>query len=175
MVVLHLFISLIECHAKHYKCLPLKFLFGTYHALSHLKVFGCVCCPYLKPYNTTKLQPKTTQCVFIGYAGQYKGYLCWSPNSGKIAVSKHVVFDEYTFPYATIVTKSIASHPPASHIYASITSPTINLQNTVTLPQSLSLPLPTRASDPLPTYASEYFNSSTPSATEFSTSIPSSA
>lgn len=33
-----------------------------------LRVFGCECFPCLKPYAHSKLSPRSTQCIFIGYA-----------------------------------------------------------------------------------------------------------
>ena len=38
-------------------------------------------------------------CVFIGYSPSHKGYKCLHA-SGKIYIARHVVFDEFTFPYA---------------------------------------------------------------------------
>eukprot|EP00268_Persea_americana_P046955 TRINITY_DN4858_c1_g1_i16.p1 TRINITY_DN4858_c1_g1~~TRINITY_DN4858_c1_g1_i16.p1 ORF type:complete len:282 (-),score=40.59 TRINITY_DN4858_c1_g1_i16:329-1174(-) len=48
------FISHLEC------------LFHTVPQYSSFKVFGCSCYPWLRPYNSNKLQPRTKQCVFLG-------------------------------------------------------------------------------------------------------------
>ena len=58
---------------------PYLLLYGSIPVLTHLKIFGCACFPLLKPYNTHKLQPKTSTCIFLGYVGQYKGCLFFSP------------------------------------------------------------------------------------------------
>ena len=55
---------------------PWTKLFSTTPDLTQLKVFGCACYPNLRPYNTHKLEPKTRECVFIGYPSHSKGYLC---------------------------------------------------------------------------------------------------
>lgn len=55
--------------------------------------------PYLKPYNCHKLQPRTTQCVFVGYAASYKGVLCYDRLQDKCIISRHVIHDENTYPF----------------------------------------------------------------------------
>jgi hypothetical protein len=53
-----------------------------------LWIFGCDCFPLLKPYNTNKLQPKTSTCIFLGYAGQYKGYFCFFIQTNRFFVTR---------------------------------------------------------------------------------------
>lgn len=64
-----------------------------------LKSFGCACFPHMVLYNRHKLSFKSVPCVFIGYDDHYKGYRCLDPVSGRIYISRHVVFDEASFPY----------------------------------------------------------------------------
>ena len=71
-----------------------ELLYGSFPILSHLRIFGCVCYPLLKPYNNTKLQAKTTKCVFLGYASKYKGFLCYEVIRHRLYVSRHVFFCE---------------------------------------------------------------------------------
>lgn len=77
---------------------PFFKLFGKHPDYHSLKVFGCRCFPYLKDKN--KFSPKTYPCVFIGYDSLQKGYRCYNPASKRVYVSRHVVFDEQTLPYA---------------------------------------------------------------------------
>lgn len=51
-------------------------LFGHSLDLHHLKVFGCTCFHLLQPYNSTKLDPRTTPHIFFGYPLDYTRYLC---------------------------------------------------------------------------------------------------
>lgn len=44
------------------------------------------------------MQFRSEQYVFIGYSSNQKGYLCLA-SSGKIYVSRHVIFDEPLFPF----------------------------------------------------------------------------
>jgi histone deacetylase 1/2 len=64
-----------------------------------LRVFGCACWPYLRPYNKHKMDFRSKTCIFIGYSSGHQGYKCLDFSTGKIYVSRHVVFDESLFPY----------------------------------------------------------------------------
>ncbi|KAM1411401.1 hypothetical protein COP1_024098 [Malus domestica] len=84
---------------------PFEALYGKLPIISHLKIFGCSCFPFLSPYNASKLQPKTIKCVFLGYASQYKGYICFDVSRHKYYISRHVVFNELEFPYKTLLSQ----------------------------------------------------------------------
>jgi len=73
-----------------------------------LKSFGCACFPHMVPYNRHKLSFKSVPCVFIGYDDHYKGYRCLDPISGRIYISRYVVFDEASFPYPHLQSTSVA-------------------------------------------------------------------
>jgi hypothetical protein len=92
-----------------------------------LKVFGCLCYPFIRPYNNHKLQYRYVQCIFLGYSFNHKGYLCLDSATGRVYITPHVVFDEHKFPLAksSHSTNAISDKvfPPAI-ITASIPSPT---------------------------------------------------
>lgn len=46
---------------------PFQCLFSRFPDYAHLKTFGCTFYPLLKPYNSHKLLPKTSSCVFLEY------------------------------------------------------------------------------------------------------------
>jgi hypothetical protein len=81
-------------------------------------VFGCACYSLLRPYTKHKLEFRSKQCVFLGYSSNQKGYRCLDPASNRIYISRHVIFDEHTFPakdkaYLTASTED-SPHPPGT-------------------------------------------------------------
>jgi hypothetical protein len=40
-------------------------------------------------------------CVFLGYRAMHKGYKCLDRRTGRIYISRDVIFDEAVFPFAT--------------------------------------------------------------------------
>jgi hypothetical protein len=61
-----------------------------------LKMFGCLCYPLLRPYGLHKLEYRSKPCIFLGY--NFGGYKCLDPVTNKAYLSKHVIFDEQSFP-----------------------------------------------------------------------------
>ena len=81
---------------------PLERLFHQKPDYNSLKIFGCACYPNLRPYNRHKLEFRSTQCVFLGYSNLHKGYKCLEVTTGRIYISRDVVFDETLFPFAKL-------------------------------------------------------------------------
>jgi hypothetical protein len=80
---------------------PWEVLFGTTPTYTSFKTFGCSCYPLLRPYNKHKLDFRSKECAFLGYASHLKGYLCLDTSNNKLLISRNVVFDENTFPFLT--------------------------------------------------------------------------
>jgi len=78
---------------------PHMALFATSPSYEHLRVFGCRCYPNLSATAPHKLAPRSVSCVFLGYSQHHKGYRCLDPISNKIIISRHVIFDESSFPF----------------------------------------------------------------------------
>lgn len=78
---------------------PFEKLNGAAPLYTALRVFGCACYPYLRPYANNKFDPKSLLCVFLGYTEKHKGYRCLHPPTGRVYLSRHVLFDENRFPY----------------------------------------------------------------------------
>lgn len=78
---------------------PYAKLFHTTPNYLKLRVFGCVCYPWLRPYRTNKLESRSTPCVFVGYSVTQSAYLCLELQSGRVYTSRHVQFDEVNFPF----------------------------------------------------------------------------
>jgi len=46
---------------------PCGILFGSAPNYLNLRVFGCLCYPWLRPYSQNKLSNRSMPCVFLGY------------------------------------------------------------------------------------------------------------
>lgn len=97
---------------------PFQKLFDKIPPLQHLRVFGTVVYPYIRPFNEHKLQPRTVQCVFMGYSQGYKGVICYNTTTQKFIISRHVVHDESIFPFkqseSSIQSSTFSSCDPSS-------------------------------------------------------------
>jgi hypothetical protein len=75
-------------------------LFGSAPSYEHLRVLGCACYPNTTATMPHKLNPRSTRCVFLDYSSNHKGYRCLDLSTNCLIVSRHVVFDEDSFPLA---------------------------------------------------------------------------
>ena len=97
-----------------------------------LKTIGCACFPYLGPYNNHKFDYESIKYIFLGYAIHYKAYKCLA-QIGKIYISRHVIFDEYQFPFksCTNIAKLSSTISPPSPIPAMLVIPKSSSQMSV--------------------------------------------
>jgi hypothetical protein len=63
---------------------------------SRFRVFVCLCYPLLWPYSHLKLEYQSKPFIFLGY--QYASYKCFDLVTNKAYLSRHVIFDEASFP-----------------------------------------------------------------------------
>ena len=113
-----------------------KSIFGTAPNYSKLKIFGCLCYPWLRPYSSHKLDPRSKPCIFLGYSSSQHAYLCFDPTSTKIFISRHVKFVESVFPHKSLHHQLPRSDsttipswiPPILHV--SVPQPTLLVQHT---------------------------------------------
>lgn len=77
-----------------------------------LQVFRCLCFPLLRPYGLHKLEYRSKPCIFLGH--NHAGYKCLDPISNKVFLSRHVVFDEGSFPAKDQATPPLPSKLAAS-------------------------------------------------------------
>lgn len=108
---------------------PLEHLFKQSPDYNFLKVFGCACWPNLRPYNTRKLAFRSTRCVFLGYSNMHKGYKCLEVSTGRVYISRDVVFDEHIFPFAELHANAGARLRAQINLLPSTLFPSSNLDN----------------------------------------------
>lgn len=104
---------------------PFMCLFGTPPNYSKLRSFGCLCHPWLNPYTSHKLEPKSTPCVFIGYSKTQSAYHYWDPLAHKIYTSRHVHFVKNEFPYTHLTSCAKLSSKPTPDSWCPIELPVI--------------------------------------------------
>ena len=79
---------------------PFELLHKTKPNYNKLRIFGCLCYPWLYPYTNHKLDPRSRPCVFLGFDNQSDSYFCLDPGTDKIFRSRDVAFDETIFPFS---------------------------------------------------------------------------
>ncbi|KAM0985722.1 hypothetical protein ACFX13_013180 [Malus domestica] len=62
--------------------------------VAHLRVFGCVAYAQVPEAKRRKLDDRGEKCVFVGYSEESKAYKLYNPLTGKIVVSRDVIFSE---------------------------------------------------------------------------------
>jgi hypothetical protein len=67
-------------------------------------VWMCVFCQKDNKPTVGKLDPRAVKCIFMGYSGTQKGYVCWSPVERRLFVSMDVTFreNEPYYPFRVI-------------------------------------------------------------------------
>ena len=76
------------------KCTPYEMLNKVKPRVDYFKVFGSECYSHIPKDDRSKLDPKSTKCIFLGYGNTKKGYKLYEVNTGKIIFSRDVIFDE---------------------------------------------------------------------------------
>ena len=123
---------------------PIQVLFQQTPNYHHLKVFGCLCFPSLRPYMSHKLSYRSIPCVFLRYAPFRKGYICLEHKSSRFYISRSVLFHEHKFPFcdspnfsSSSINNSSSSLPPTL-----ISLPSASKFNVNPLPSPFTDPLP---------------------------------
>lgn len=89
---------------------PYEMLFQQSPNYQRLKPFGCLCFPWLRPYSTSKLQSRSTSCVFLGYSTSQFAYKCFDPTTNRVYLSRHIQFVEHVFPHQVANNSDIFSN-----------------------------------------------------------------
>jgi hypothetical protein len=76
---------------------PINKQLGVIPNYSRFCVFGCACWSNLRPYNSHKLQLRSTRCVFLEYSNMHKGFKYLDATASRIYISRNVIFDDSVF------------------------------------------------------------------------------
>ena len=73
---------------------PYEAFTGNKPSVSHLRTFGCKAHVHVPDEKRRKLDPKSLDCVYLGYADHRKAHRCLYVPTGRIIESRDVVFEE---------------------------------------------------------------------------------
>ncbi|CAL8152755.1 unnamed protein product [Prunus armeniaca] len=73
---------------------PFEAYSGRKPGLKHLRVFGSLCYAHVPNQQRQKLDLASKRCVFLGYGSYEKGYRQYNITTGKVIISRDVVFNE---------------------------------------------------------------------------------
>ena len=104
---------------------PFEKIFSVSPSYTKLRVFGCLCYPWVRPYNTHKLESRSKSCIFIGYSLTQSAYHCLDLEADRVFVSRHVNFIESVFLYHTLQQSLPRSDPHTCDLCLSLPSPTV--------------------------------------------------
>ena len=75
-------------------CTPYEAWYGKRPAISHMRIFGCLAFAHVRKQERTKLDPKATACVFVGYSPDSTCYRLWDLQRASLIESRDVYFVE---------------------------------------------------------------------------------
>ncbi|KAG7599495.1 Reverse transcriptase RNA-dependent DNA polymerase [Arabidopsis suecica] len=128
---------------------PYEVLFQSTPNYTRLRVFGCLCYPWLRPYSQHKLSPRSTPCIFFGYSLTQSAYLCYDFSTAKMFVSRHVEFHENEFPLSSFLSSTNTLHESSSSVFHPVSATRVYREPLITSsPPSLD-PSPT-TTEPIP-------------------------
>ena len=151
-------INLLPTSALKESISPYEKLYDKKPDYTSLRSFGSACFPTLRDYAENKFNPCSLKCVFLGYNEKYKGYRCLYPPTGRLYISRHVIFDESVYPFSHTY-KHLHPQPRTPLLAAWLRSSDSPAPSTSTSPSSRSPlftsadfpPLPQRKTPLLPT------------------------
>jgi hypothetical protein len=145
---------------------PFVTLFNCQPNYNFLRVFGCACWPNLRPYNKNKFQPRSIQCLFLGYSPQHKGYKCLHLPTKRLYISRDVIFNEEIFPcqqnplIQTPATPTSSQNNSLPTIIHTALNPLTSLENGPPSPQNPSSQQHIPPSPQIPTPLTDVSNNS---------------
>ncbi|KAG8497104.1 hypothetical protein CXB51_008305 [Gossypium anomalum] len=72
--------------SKSVQKMPYEMWTGKHPSMSFMKIWGCKA--YVKHQTSTKLEPKSKRCIFVGYPKETKGYYFFNPTENKVFVAR---------------------------------------------------------------------------------------
>ncbi|KAK1260381.1 hypothetical protein QJS04_geneDACA002146 [Acorus gramineus] len=128
---------------------PFQRLYHNPPDYSRLRVFGCTCFVLLPPLERTKLSPRSTMCVFLGYSNEIKGYRCYDPVARRLRTSCHVTFFE-SHPYYALRSPPVPLPPSTVEEVTFLDFSIPDFSSSSFAPQSSTPSVPVHSSSSVP-------------------------
>ena len=123
---------------------PYQTVHATAPDLSVLREYGCTVYVTTPPSDQHKFEPKARRMVFVGYSENSPGYVVYNQSTGRFLISRHVQFDESSFPYLSDSASAPVALVSAGIDYAPLPVPTVavgdNPENSDIVPSGGTLP-----------------------------------
>jgi hypothetical protein len=146
--------------SKSVKVTPYELWKGRKPSLRHLAVWGCNAQIRVPSQLRTKLQPKSTSGIFIGYASGSNGYRFYDPEKNKLIESGDAVFLDQDTPRRAkrsrvelLVQPENNDLPSTEQYVQENNGASLNTNNTT----STSIPRRSGRNTQAPSYLDEYF------------------
>ncbi|THH05097.1 hypothetical protein EW146_g9994 [Bondarzewia mesenterica] len=88
-----IYLQNVQPSAHHPDKSAWEIVFGHHPHVEHLRAYGSIAYAKIPDERRTKLDGKTVKCMLVGYHGR-TSYRLYEPNSGRVFVSRDVIFDE---------------------------------------------------------------------------------
>ena len=73
---------------------PYQAWYGHKPAIAHMRIFGCLAYAHTPKQHRSKLDPKATACIFVGYSPDSSTYRLWDTDKNRLVESRDVHFVE---------------------------------------------------------------------------------
>lgn len=73
---------------------PAEIWFKSKPDISHLRVFGSICYNHIPKDKRSKLEPKASKCIMLGYGLTPSTYRLWDIENDKLVIGRNVTFNE---------------------------------------------------------------------------------
>lgn len=118
----------------------LRSLFAASSNISKLRIFGCICYPWLLPYASHKLAHCSSPYVFLGYSLIQSAYLCYESSSRICSHAQSTIPAQPTPPEPPNQSpEPMAETPPTSSNRGPSSQPTLTLSKNNILKPTLAL------------------------------------
>ncbi|KAJ0733108.1 putative RNA-directed DNA polymerase [Helianthus annuus] len=151
---------------------PYQLVFQRPPDYSFLRVFGCLCFPYLRPYNQHKIDFRSTPCIFLGYSPSHHGYQCLDQTTHRIYIARHVRFNEHVFPSLTEPSIDPPSSSTAATSFSTIPDPPLAIFDNPSIPTTEPSPPTPPISEPVQTTPIPQTNTTQPTSSPSQPTTP---